>query len=393
MRMGKIKISLREFETRIQKLKEKMEERKIDALFVYGDEYRKENLRYVSNYWPIFERGGLLVGKNTDPIVLCAPEGEEVAKEMSVWKDIRLLPDFLCVTVPDEIEYPLAHYSSFRKLAQELRDKGELKTLGIVGRDAMPVDLFRSIEEAFQLETVDCNDFLFELRREKSGDEVACLKEAARIADIGFKAMMQADLIGMTELEAAGIAEAAARKAGAEHIIFQILGSGERTHRIVGRPTDKVIEDGDMIMCALAVQYEGYVATCEMPFAVGNYSQETKRVIDVLVKALKAGIPYLKAGVPMKEFVKAVKNVYEEEGLSKYDVYPPLHGIGCAEAESPYPDEKTEAVFKEGMTVNTDISLFGLPGGSNRIEEGFVITKDGAVSLSPFVDACCREWR
>ena len=47
-----------------------------------------------------------------------------MAKEMSVWKDIRLLPDFLCVTVPDEIEYPLAHYSSFRKLAQELRDKG-----------------------------------------------------------------------------------------------------------------------------------------------------------------------------------------------------------------------------------------------------------------------------
>lgn len=391
--MGKIKISLKEFETRIQKLKEKMEEQKIDALFVYGDEYRKENLRYVSNYWPIFERGGLLVGKNTDPIVLCAPEGEEVAKEMSVWKDIRLLPDFLCVTVPDEIEYPLAHYSSFRKLAQELRERGELRTLGIVGRDAMSVDLFRSIEEAFQSEIVDCNDFLFELRREKSEDEVACLREAARMADIGFKAMMQADLIGMTELEAAGIAEAAARKAGAEHIIFQILGSGERTHRIVGRPTDKVIEDGDMIMCALAVQYEGYVATCEMPFAVGNYSQETKRVIDVLVKALKAGVPYLKAGVPMKEFVKAVKKVYEEEGLSKYDVYPPLHGIGCAEAESPYPDERTEAVFREGMTVNTDISLFGLPGGSNRIEEGFVITKDGAVSLSPFVDACCREWR
>jgi len=384
--MEKIKISLKEFESRIQRLKEKMAEQRIDALFVYGDEYRKENLRYVSNYWPIFERGGLLLGKDTDPIVLCAPEGEEVAKEMSVWTDIRLLPDFLCVTVPDEIEYPLAHYSSFQKLAQELRDKGELKRLGIVGRDAMSVDLFLSIQEAFQAEVVNCNDILFELRKEKSADEIACLKEAARIADIGFKAMMQADLIGMTELEAAGIAEAAARKAGAEHIIFQILGSGERTHRIVGRPTDKVIEDGDMIMCALAVQYEGYVATCEMPFAVGNYSQETKKVIDVLVKALKAGIP-------MKQFVQAVKNVYKEEGLSKYDVYPPLHGIGCAEAESPYPDENTDAVFKEGMTVNTDISLFGLPGGSNRIEEGFVITKDGAVSLSPFVDACCKEWK
>ena len=161
----------------------------------------------------------------------------------------------------------------------------------------------------------------------------------------------------------------------------------------MGRPTDKVIEDGDMIMCALAVQYEGYVATCEMPFAVGNYSKETKKVIDVLVRALKAGIPYLKAGVPMKQFVQAVKNVYKEEGLSKYDVYPPLHGIGCAEAESPYPDENTEAVFREGMTVNTDISLFGMPGGSNRIEEGFVITKEGAESLSPFINACCKEWK
>lgn len=389
--MEKIKISLKEFENRIQRLKKKMEEQEMDALFVYGDEYRKENLRYMSNYWPIFERGGLLVGKNTDPIVLCAPEGEEVAKEMSVWPDIRLLPDFLCVTVPDEIEYPLAHYSSFQKLAREIREKGELKKLGIVGKDAMSVDLY--IETAFEAEIVNCNDFLYELRKEKSPDEVACLKEAARIADIGFKAMMQSDLIGMTELEAAGIAEAAARKAGAEHIIFQIFGSGERTHRIVGRPTDKVIEDGDMIMCALAVQYEGYVATCEMPFAVGNYSKETKKVIDVLVRALKAGIPYLKAGVPMKQFVQAVKNVYKEEGLSKYDVYPPLHGIGCAEAESPYPDENTEAVFREGMTVNTDISLFGMPGGSNRIEEGFVITKEGAESLSPFINACCKEWK
>ena len=390
MQMEKIKISLKEFENRIQRLKKKMEEQEMDALFVYGDEYRKENLRYMSNYWPIFERGGLLVGKNTDPIVLCAPEGEEVAKEMSVWTDIRLLPDFLCVTVPDEIEYPLAHYSSFQKLAREIREKGELKKLGIVGKDAMSVDLYHSIETAFEAEIVNCNDFLYELRKEKSPDEVARLKEAARIADIGFKAMMQSDLIGMTELEAAGIAEAAARKAGAEHIIF---GSGERTHRIVGRPTDKVIEDGDMIMCALAVQYEGYVATCEMPFAVGNYSKETKKVIDVLVRALKAGIPYLKAGVPMKQFVQAVKNVYKEEGLSKYDVYPPLHGIGCAEAESPYPDENTEAVFREGMTVNTDISLFGMPGGSNRIEEGFVITKEGAESLSPFINACCKEWK
>ena len=388
----KPKISKGEFERRISKIRIYLEQNNIDAILIYGDEYRKENLRYVSNYWPIFERGAMLLGRNGEPIVLCAPEGQKVAEEMSIWSDIRLSPDFLCVTVPDEIDYPLACYTSFSSLAEELRENTKLEKIGIVGLDAMSADLYEKIRDGFQAEIVNCNTLLYELRREKSAEEVACLREAARIADAGFKAMMQSELIGKTELEAAGIAEAAARAEGAEHIIFQIYGSGERTHRIVGRPSSKVIEDGDMIMCALAVQYEGYVATCEMPFAVGDYSQETKYVIDVLVRALKKGKPYLKAGVPMKKFVQAVKSVFEDEGLSEYEVYPPLHGIGCAEAESPYPDAETEEVFKAGMAVNTDISLFGLPGGSNRIEEGFVITEGEAESLSPFIAKCCEEW-
>lgn len=56
--MRKICIPKEEFQQRICNLREKMKAENLDILFVYGDEYRKENLRYVSNYWPIFERGG-----------------------------------------------------------------------------------------------------------------------------------------------------------------------------------------------------------------------------------------------------------------------------------------------------------------------------------------------
>lgn len=389
--MSNVKIPKQEFQQRIDKLKKKMGEQGIDILFVYGDEYRKENLRYVSNYWPIFERGGMLLGIDSEPVILCAPEGEQVAREMSVWEDVRMLPDFLCVTVPDTIEYPQAHYTSFQSLAKELKQE-KCSKLGVAGLDAMPAGLFKVLKEAFESEIVDANQILYELRRTKSSNEVACLREAARIADESMKAIMQTNIIGMTERAACGIAEGKAREEGAEHIIFTVFGSGDRTATIVGRPTNKLIEDGDMIMLALAVQYEGYVATCEAPFAVGNPSEDTKRVLDVLIHASAAGIPYLKAGVPMKKFVKAVREYFRNEGLSEYDIYPPLHGIGCAEAESPYPNETTEQVFEEGMTVNTDISLFGLPGGSCRIEEGFVITKDGAETLSPFVRQYCENW-
>lgn len=391
--MSKICIPKSDFQQRIENIRKAMKEQDLDAFFVYGDEYRKENLRYVSNFWPIFERGALLMSREGDPIVLCAPEGEMLCKEMSVWPDVRLLPDFLCVTVPDAIDYPLATYTNFANLAKELRAKGKLERMGIVGRDAMSIDLYNSIEGAFGCELVNANDILFELRKTKSPNEVACLREANRIADAGMKAIMSANIIGMTETAACGLAEGAARREGAEHVIFTVFGSGERTNTIVGRPSShKIIEDGDMIMLALAIQYEGYVATCEAPFAVGNYSRETERVIDTLIRAKAAGLPYLKAGEPMKHFVSAVRNYFKDAGLAEYDVYPPLHGIGCAEAESPYPDDNTEKCFEAGMTVNTDISLFGLPGGSNRLEEGFVITETGCESLSPWVKEYCENW-
>lgn len=389
--MKKPIITKEEYGARIEKIRKKMAEQSLDAVLVYGDEYRKENLRYVSNYWPIFERSALLIGKSGNPILLCAPEGEQVAKEMSAWPDVRLLPDFFCVTVPDAIDYPLAKYTSFKKIGDELKATGKLNKLGVSGIDAMSVGLYNAISSGFGCEIVDASPILFGLRKTKSAAEIACLREAARIADEGMKAIMNTNIIGLTEIQACAIAEHAARNQGAEAIIFTVFGSGERTHTIIGRPSDKIIEDGDMIMLALATQYQGYVATCEAPFAVGNASAQTKKVIDVLIRASAAGLPFMKAGEPMKNFVRAVKKVYRDEGLEKYDVYPPLHGIGCAEAESPYPDENTDAVFEVGMTCNTDISLFGLPGGSNRIEEGFVITEKGPETLSPFVRSYCEK--
>ena len=94
----------------------------------------------------------------------------------------------------------------------------------------------------------------------------------------------------------------------------------------------------------------------------------------------------------MNKMVNAVRDYFAEQNLTEYDVYSPLHGIGCAEAESPYPDSNNENLFEDGMCVNTDISLFGLPGGSNRVEAGFILTEDGHECITPFVTECCNRW-
>lgn len=388
-----VRISKQEFQQRVVKVQEKMAEWNLDVLFVYGDEYRKENLRYITNYWPIFERGAAVVSPDGDPIVLCAPEGEEVAKEMSPWKDVRNVKDFACVTVPEEIDYQFAKYTSFSDIAREMSSKRKPRRIGVVGVDAMPVTIYQSLKKAFgAAELVDANRILVDLRLIKSKSEVECLSEAARLADLGYQALMETSVPGKTELQAAASAEFAARNGGAEDIVFTVFGSGKRTGTIVGRPTSKVIKKGDMIMASFAVQYEGYVATVEFPFVAGaKPTSQQKEIIDTLILAEERGLPKLKAGAEAKEFVKAVRGYYEEKGFGKYSVYTPLHGIGLSEAEAPYPNERSKLVFKSGMTVNVDISLFGHPAGSNRLEEGFVLTEKGAQPLSKLVRKLCQE--
>jgi Xaa-Pro aminopeptidase len=379
-----------EFQQRIARIQDEMERRQLDALLVYGDEYRKENLRYVSNFWPIFERGACFIPRSGRPILAGAPEGEQYAREMSVWDDVRNIKEFACVSVPEEIDYPLAQFSSLGEILGEVLGGG--KRLGLVGRFDMPAPIFERVREAVSgLEISDAAEILQGMRLIKTPAEIACLQEAGRLACVGYEQLIAHAKPGRTELHATGAAEGAARSAGAEDITFMVMGSGPRTATIIGRPTNRVIQDGDMVMAALAVQYEGYVATVEYPFVAGKASDEQKRFLDALFEAANEQLKYLKGGVIAGEMVRAVKAVFKKHGLSQYDVYPPMHGAGLAEAESPYPDENATYELRAGMCVNSDISLFGHPTGSNRLEEGFVIGADGPISTTPYIRELCAQ--
>lgn len=389
-----VNIPASEFGDRIERLRELMRAADLDACVVYGDEYRRENLRYVSNFWPLFERGALIVPLAGEPVLLAAPEGEMVCREMTAWPDIRVIPDFACVTVPEEIEYPQAHFTTFQKVFDELRQRGPLRKAGLVGADAMSHQVYLTIVNSLaDCELVDANSMLHEVRLIKSPHEIACLKEAARIADSAYQALMDAAQPGRTELQLAAAAHEAAYRAGAETVPFCLVSSGKRVDTIIGRATSKAIADGDMIMAALSVQYEGYIATINFPFVAGSRSEEQSRFIDLLIEANDIAKSMLKPGGKQADLVKAVKDYFRSQGVDRYDLYPPLHGCGVAEAESPYPNEASTGEFAPGMTVNTDISLFGHPEGSNRIEECFVVTEDGYEPMSALVGQLCGEWK
>lgn len=383
-------LTLNEFKRRVENIRKLMKKESVDVFLVYGDEYRRENLRYVSNYWSIFDRGMLVIGLEGEPILLVAPEGENVAREMSIWKDIRLIPEVEPAYIPDKIDYGLASYTSLANVLFELSGKKKPKHIKICGIDAMPVvtyEAIRAVADSAKIGNGD--DDIYRMRLIKSPAEVGLLKRVWEICDIGYKAILDAEIVGLTEIQAAAVGEKAARDAGAEHIVFSILASGERTNTVVGRPTEKVIREGEMIMAALAVQYQGYIATNEWPFvAGGNPTEEQKKFISHIVIAEDIGVRNLRPGVVAGVVVRKIKDYFHENGLEQYDIYPPIHGNGLAEAESPYPDVHSTYKFLPGMGINFDVSLFKVPGiESIRIEEGFIFSKEGIITLSRLISS------
>lgn len=384
-----------EFAQRIEKIRKLMKSESIDVFLVYGDEYRRENLRYVSNYWPIFERGMLAIGLDKDPILLVSPECEQLAKEMSIWKDIRLLKEIGMSYIPEEVEYTNVSFTSLPDIINELSSGLKKGKIMICGFDAMSVNLYDKIKSSvsnFAIKNGD--DILYKLRLIKSPAEIEMLKKAWEICDAGYKAILESDIVGLTEIQTAATGEKAARDAGAEHIVFSIFCSGNRTNTIIGRPTEKIIEENDMIMSSLAIQYQGYIASDEWPFVAGGKpSKEQKQLIHHLIKAEDIGVKSVKKGVRAGGVVKNIRKYFIDNDLEKYDVYPPIHGNGLAEAESPYPGESSNYEFLPGMGINFDVSLFGIPGvGSNRIEEGFIVSEEGVIILSKLISNLRDEY-
>ena len=380
-----------EFQTRIKRLREAMASEEVDLFLVYGDEYRREHLRYVSNYWPIFERGMLVVGRSGDPVLLVAPECYHYAEETSVWSDLRIVHEMEMAYVADQIEYSGdSIYTTLEAVFAGVVGGKSPKKVIVCGIDAMSVLTLDAIKQAATgAEVVNGDMVIYGMRLIKSPLEVQALVRVWQVCDIGYKAILDANLVGLTETQAAAIGEKAARDAGAEQIVFTIFTTGGRTNTVIGRATEKVILAEDMVMACLAVQYDGYIATNEWPFVAGGKpTGDQFDLIRHLIKSEDLGIQMVKDGVVAGEVVRAIRDYFAANGLTRYDLYPPIHGNGLAEAESPYPDENTKYVFKAGMGINFDVSLFGIPGvGSNRVEEGFVIAENGLVVLSNLISS------
>src|SRR5690625_7420667 len=99
---------------------------------------------------------------------------------------------------------------------------------------------------------------------------------------------------------------------------------------------------------------EGYCSDITRTFIIGEATKEQKNIYDIVRQSTLAGINTVKAGVPLKEFDIAARNVIKENGYGEYFNNRVGHGLGIEVHEEPSIHENNEQIAESGLLFTID---------------------------------------
>ncbi|MBE6972628.1 MAG: aminopeptidase P family protein [Ruminococcaceae bacterium] len=372
-----------ETQNRIDKVVALLNEKDADIAVIYFDELNVANGWYLTGWCGQFEKGAVLVGRDGTTMLLGGPESEPFAKQSSAISDTRCFKVFM---VPDE-EYPLATIIGFPELFAELNQKFPVKKVGLVGTTDMPYAVHQDLVAGFAgCEIIDLTDEYLKFRYVKSDWEVEQARTATRLCHDAYKAMAAKVKAGAREFEVAAAGEAVCRANGANSFAYQtIVGSGVRSNAVVPTATDKVMENGEMVMLGIAPRINGYAGTFGHTVPVsGEYTPEQKKCLTDMIEVMQVVKGMLKIGNSGRQIDAEGRKLYDKGGYLKYIVCPFAHTMGLMEAEAPFFGPNSVDILEKNMIVNVDVSFFGHPTLNGlRVETCYVITENGAEPLCP----------
>ena len=387
--MARVCIPDYEYKERVQRCAKILVREGLDVLIVNGNEADYANPRYFSGFWPLFERAGVAIAANGDAALLVGPESSVFGADRNKLDKIFTLIAYREGANP---AYPELKPDTFHDVFKSLGISGKKLRIGVASYLDTSVTIFNAICEAFpEAEIVDAGHIMVELRSIKSENELACLREGYRIANIATQEVMKVIRPGVTELQMVGVAQKAVYENGAEYEgLPMYVFSEASTRHAISRSSYREFQKGDIVELNLSAKVDGYSASIGLPICLGKLEGERRDIIQFCREAHDWTIKQVKAGVLAADIAKNFYNKYVEAGYEKNYVYGPLHGTGLIEVEAPWCETISDYLLKPNMTYQADTFIatdtFGV-----RWEKGIAVKEGGCEILSPELPEICPE--
>ena len=254
-----------------------------------------------------------------------------------------------------------------------------LKRVGIE-EAYLTVERWQKMKTAFPADTelVPAGKLLTELRSTKTEEELAVMQKAQDITDQVFAEICDFLHAGVTESEVAAQLTYLQMKHGAEGNSFPPIvascANGSMPHAI---PTAKPIQKGEFVTMDFGCIYQGYCSDMTRTVAIGQPSDEMRRVYDAVLEAQLAGIAAAKAGVPGCDVHNAAWDVLKKYGYGDYFGHGFGHSLGIEIHESPNANRANTKPLPAGAVLSAEPGVY-LPGKFGvRTEDVIFLTETG----------------
>ena len=379
--MSRIMIPVEEFKERVARAAKLVTEKGLDVLVVNGSEADYADTRYFSNFWPLFERCGVAIAANGEAALMVGPESQVFAGDFSWMDRVCVVYQYRESANP---AYPELKSESFKDVFKKLGVTGDNIRIGVAAKLNTNVVQLEGIRECYpNAEIVWADDIMVSLRRIKSVNEIACIREATRITDLATKAVMAELRPGKTELELVGVAQKCIYENGAEYEGLPMYCFAEKsTRHAISRSSYRVIQAGDIVQLNLSAKICGYSPSIGLPVCCGKLSPEKRELVQFGLDAHYWTEANLKPGVLASDVAKNFIKFYEQHGKRDNYFYGPCHGTGLIEVEAPWMETSSDYELMPNMTFQIDTFVtsptFGL-----RWEKPVAITETGCENLAP----------
>ncbi len=375
-----------EYERRVDGLRRAMSQNGLGYLLVYANPACVGPVRYVANFDSYFGNTIVVVPNEGDPALVTDSVMHSEPMHSGIW--MTWIRDLHAGHHPATVREAENIVDFAVDAVQERGLEG--RRGGLVGTRWLPHHFMKGLSEALPKSRLEPADAVFEsVRSIKSELELGALRMSARYASVGLDSAFTMANPGMTEKELRAEAVYAMLKAGADGATAALT-SGPRSGLKHADPSERRIEEGDMIFVDVCSPHEGYMSDVARTGVVGKANDQQKRMLGTALEMHDRVVEAARPGARICDLQRIAEGIAERRGLADY-YYPTGfgHGIGTSVVESPILFPDNEARLEQNMVFSLEPMIVIDGVGTAVFEDMVLVTSDGGELLS---DATTSTW-
>ncbi|MBI4747928.1 MAG: aminopeptidase P N-terminal domain-containing protein [Acidobacteria bacterium] len=242
----------------------------------------------------------------------------------------------------------------------------------------------------FNLQIVDVNPKIAELRKIKAASEIALLQKAIDITGEAQRDAAQFLAPGRHEFELEALIIGAFLRNGAERAGFPcIVGSGTYSTILHYNKNKKQIDDGDTVVIDIGAEYSQYTADITRTYpANGKFTKRQREIYDLVLAAQEEATKGFKPGVTtINDLNRVVRDFFSQSPLRGGNNLPMdyffIHGLTHYLGMNVHDVGDLTKPLAPGTVITIEPGIY-IPDEKLgiRIEDDFLVTEKGLEKLS-----------